>query len=82
MLSIGLFFPGINDMINARRIHEDTCFHLAVKSGNIKIIKYLLDENANVNARNCFLVTPLMIGCEHNAYVIVKFLLEKLVIFI
>jgi len=66
-------------MVTFCRSRDDSCLHLAVQSNNLDIVKLLLDEGADINARNSSLVTPLFLACQHNSHVIVKHLLEKLV---
>ena len=64
-------------MIKICRSQNDSCLHLAVQSNNLEIVQFLLNEGIDVNARNSFLTTPLMIGCYQNAYKIVGYLLKK-----
>uniref|UniRef100_H2Y8X8 Ion transport domain-containing protein n=1 Tax=Ciona savignyi TaxID=51511 RepID=H2Y8X8_CIOSA len=58
-------------------LRDDTCLHLAVQSNSIDIVKLLMAEGADVNARNSALVTPLFLACQHNCHIIVKYFLEN-----
>lgn len=73
------FFAAWDYITHSRRSFEETCLHLAVQSNNLEIIKFLLIDGIDVNARNAALVTPLMMSCQQNAYRIVKYLIEKYV---
>ena len=49
----------------------------ATQNGNYNGVKTALDEGANVNARNSYLQTPLMIATENDNLEIVKYLVER-----
>ena len=70
-------FLGLGSMVQVCRSRDDSCLHLAVQSNSLDIVKFLIDEGADVNARNSSLTTPLLLGCQHNSHMIVKCLLEK-----
>ena len=64
-------------MVRICRSRDDSCLHLAVQSNSLDIVKYLLNEGADVNARNSSLTTPLLLSCQHNSHSIVKYLLDQ-----
>ena len=64
-------------MIHARRSHNDSTLHLAVQSNNLDLVKYLVSEGADVNARNTSMATPLMLACHHNSHEIIHHLLDR-----
>ena len=68
---------GLGNMVHMCRSRDDSCLHLAVQSNSLDIVKFLVSEGADVNARNSSLTTPLLLSCQHNSHVIVKYLLDK-----
>nr|XP_018668223.2 transient receptor potential cation channel subfamily A member 1 homolog isoform X2 [Ciona intestinalis] len=68
---------GLGSMVHQCRSRDDTCLHLAVQANSIDIVKLLMAEGGDVNARNSALVTPLFLACQHNCHIIVKHLLEN-----
>ena len=49
---------------------------VAVTSGNMKIVKLLVDNGANVNTQDLLGRTPLHYTCDHNYLEIAKFLIK------
>ncbi|CAK8698608.1 transient receptor potential cation channel subfamily A member 1-like isoform X2 [Clavelina lepadiformis] len=68
---------GLGSMVDVCRSRDDSCLHLAVQANSIEIVKFLMKEGADINARNSSLVTPLLLACQHNAHIIVKHLLQS-----
>ena len=58
---------------------ENTLLHFASKGGNLKMVKYLLDNHADidVNLLNNFGESAVSIACEKGNFEIVKLLLQK-----
>lgn len=61
-LEMSLF--GRSDPVEGRL----SAIHYAAKSGNAALIKYLASKNAEVNARTCYGVTPLMYAVSNGHY--------------
>ncbi len=47
-----------------KTVRGTTPLHIAARSGFYELTKYLLEQGADVNARNSFSETPLMLACE------------------
>ncbi|MDR1802828.1 MAG: ankyrin repeat domain-containing protein [Treponema sp.] len=56
---------------------EDQQLLDATQDGNFSSVKSALDAGANVNARNSYNQTPLMIAAENDDLAIVKYLVER-----
>ena len=57
---VGLLFKGVN--IDAQNKHNATPLHVAVKSKNLQLVRYLVAYGADIEAQNLYKATPL-----HNA---------------
>lgn len=65
--------------IDVQRYNEDNALTIAIKNGNLDIIKFLLEKNANTNLTFRFDVTPLMVAVSavaNKSVEIVKLLLD------
>ena len=56
-------------------INDDVGLCLAAKSGNLKLVKYFIQHNADVHAQNEF---PIRIALEYKYFDMVKYLVNKL----
>lgn len=54
---------------------KKTPLHIASIKGHFEIVKYLVEEGFNVNARDRTLKTPLLYSCLHGELEILKFLI-------
>ncbi len=66
--------PDINAIIS---ILGSTALHIASDCGRLDIVKYLVEQGANVNARDWFPKTPLHWACERSRLEIVEFLVAN-----
>ncbi|WP_029520228.1 ankyrin repeat domain-containing protein [Persephonella sp. IF05-L8] len=57
--------------------YEGSPLHVAVKEGDIELVKYFLDNGADPNIKGAFGETPLHIAVDRGYLDIVKLLLEK-----
>jgi len=72
-----IYFKGWNDLLHICRSQKDSPLHLAGQANNLDIVKLLISERVNVNAKNSLHITPLMICCQYNSYDIVHYLLQQ-----
>jgi len=70
-------FPGIGNMVNTTCSHNNSCLHLAVQANSLELVKLVLHEGADINARNASQATPLYVACQQNSHGIVNYLLSK-----
>ena len=63
--------------INACDGNGNTALHIAVSCGARRIIKELVNADADIHARNKKGATPFLISCKMSNWSIVRFLLEK-----
>ena len=63
--------------VNFRDIKGFTPIYIAIREGNVPIVKYLLDHDAHVNLIYEYVETLLLEACIFKNYAIVKLLLEK-----
>ena len=73
-----LKFLNENCNININALDEDdnTALMFAVKSGKSEVVDYLLKNNADVNIRNKFGITPLHLAVRKNALNLVEHILR------
>lgn len=63
--------------VNQKADAADNSFHIAVKKGNIKLVKYMVEHcKANVNAKGSDDFTPLNMAIDHGYTDIVKYLIN------
>ncbi|VDD95343.1 unnamed protein product [Enterobius vermicularis] len=60
----------------ARDVQKETSLHYACRFGDLKLIKFLTDSGADLNARNGKLGTPLHCAVSHGHLPAVRHLLE------
>jgi ankyrin repeat protein len=58
-------------------LYKYQALHLAAKSGHVAIVQVLIDAKADVNARDEFGNTPIIIAAAHNHLNVVNFLLTE-----
>ena len=51
--------------------------HVAAESGNVDMLKLILNNNVNITTDNSYKITPLWIACQNGHLDAVKFLLES-----
>ncbi|OUM61687.1 hypothetical protein PIROE2DRAFT_26240, partial [Piromyces sp. E2] len=51
--------------------------HAACKNGHIDVVKYLVEQGANIHQENYNYDTPLYIACKNGHEDIVKYLVEQ-----
>ena len=61
----GNYFPG------------NTPLHIACKTGNMEIVKYLLKEGAEIDSKDFASWTPLHFACQYSHLEITKYLIEE-----
>ncbi|XP_013397902.1 uncharacterized protein LOC106164510 [Lingula anatina] len=60
-----LFFRNTPSFINAReKTTGNTALHIAARFGQYEIVQFLLESNANIDARNAYKYTPLFSALE------------------
>lgn len=57
-------------LLNARDADGRTSLHAASSSGALDVARYLIDQNADVNARDAMGWTPMMVAGESSVLVI------------
>lgn len=62
--------------INRRDENGNSLLHMAVRAGNIEIVKYLVSRNADVNIENSRNETPLQLAVNESSLEIVKYLIS------
>ncbi len=67
----------LNVDLNQVYEYEGSPLHVAVKEGDIELVKHFIEKGANVNIQGAFGETPLHIAVDRGYDVIVKLLLEK-----
>lgn len=76
-----LFYKWVTDkMINFHYIgfvYTSTLIHMASACENIEILKYLLNKGVDINLKNHFGYTPLIVAAEYEEFETVKFLVEN-----
>ena len=55
-----------------------TPLYIACKNGNINVVKYLVENGADINKKNKDKWTPLFIACYKEHIPIVKYLVERM----
>lgn len=55
----------------------ESALHLAVTSGNVEIVKILIEQGCDVNAQTIDGITPLFLAQRENNVEIIGFLLEN-----
>jgi len=63
-------------ILDVRNIKEATPLHVAVKLGNMDIVKFLISEGADVNALNYKKRTPLHVAATHDQPEAAKYLVD------
>ncbi len=66
----------VSSVLKATYSEGNTLLHIACMKGDLKIIKFLLEKGAEVNACNLYNNTPLMLACAKGNEEVVKLLLE------
>ena len=56
--------------------HHTSVLHFAIIGGNIETIQYLIDNNADLNARNIYGETPLHWCCKEGTIEVAKLLIH------
>lgn len=64
-------------MIDAATTDGDTPLHLASMRGMARLVRFLLDKNANVHAENARRTTPLFNACQRGATDCIQALLQR-----
>jgi len=64
-------------MLHACRSQKNSALHLAVQANNLDIVKILISEGININAKNSSHITPLLLCCQYNSHDIIHYLLQK-----
>ena len=67
----------LNIDVNRIYEYEGSPLHVAVKEGDIEVVKHLLDKGADPNIQGAFGETPLHVAVDRGYENIVKLLLEK-----
>ncbi len=67
----------LNVDLNQIYEYEGSPLHVAVKEGDIELVKHFLEKGANVNIQGAFGETPLHIAVDRGYESIVKLLLEN-----
>ena len=57
--------------------YTNTCFILACENNHLEIVKFLVDQGTDVNAKTYFLNTGLILACENGHLEIAKYLVEN-----
>lgn len=66
------------DDIFTKNSSKQNLLHLAVYSGNIKLIAYLLNKQINIDETDEFGNTPLIVAAQHlNRYEVLEFLISR-----
>lgn len=63
-------------LVHQKDSNNSTALHIAAAKGNVDIITYLLENNANSNATNARLATPLHVATQKGHLAAVKCLLD------
>jgi hypothetical protein len=67
----------VNSRTNPESAEQgETPLHIAVKTGNKEMVKFLLDKGANVNAGDKYEATPLHFACRNGDGYIARMLVE------
>ena len=75
------FLSYFNENDNKNRIEDkwidgSTPLILSVIFGNIEMVEYLLENNANIEAKDIFEYTPILWACNKGVNYIIKLLLQ------
>lgn len=67
-------YPG---EINSKGLDDWTALHMAANSGQYEVVEYLLDNDANIEAKTSMSRTPLHISCMRGHFNIISLLVER-----
>ena len=66
-----------NNVISDKDDHYNTCLHLAAKHKHPEALTILLENGANIQAKNNQMLTPLDLACTSNCLKCMEILIEK-----
>ena len=71
-----LFKDYVRSVDAPRTAKELTALHVAIAAGQVKVVRWLVDNGANVNSNMYFTEKPLVVAAESGDETIVRILLE------
>jgi ankyrin repeat protein len=63
--------------VNAKNTDEWTPLHLAAQNGHLNVVKFLVEQQAEMNMKNTNGSTPLHLAAQNGHLNVVKFLVYK-----